>query len=70
MKRINYIIGICILVASLITAATQGYMPLNEGIGEAETEEKETQPPHQKPTYYWPRGDGSLSAEVRESRQI
>ncbi len=66
MKRINYIIGICILVASLITAATQGYMPLNEGIGETETEEKEEQPPHKKPIDYWPRGDGSLSAEVIE----
>lgn len=66
MKRINYIIGICILAASLITAATQGYMPLDEGIGETETEEKEEQPPHKKPIDYWPRGDGSLSAEVIE----
>lgn len=64
MKRINYIIGICILAASLITAATQGYMLFDEGTGE--TEVKDKQPPHKVPNKYWPKGTWDQDVLVKE----
>lgn len=71
MKRINYIIGICILVASLITAATQGGDVFDGWRKLTKAGEEEVQPPHKHPNNYWNfwgnKGhNGSLKVEVKD----
>lgn len=71
MKRINYIIGICILVASLITAATQGGDVFDGWKKLTKAGEEEVQPPHKHPNNYWNfwgnKGhNGSLKVEVKD----
>lgn len=69
MKRINYIIGICILAASLITAATQGGDVFDGWKKLTKAGEEEVQPPHKHPNAYWRfwgKGNGSLNVVVEE----
>lgn len=64
MKRINYIIGICILAASLITAATQGYILFDEGM--TETKAGDEHQSHEVPNEYWPNGTWDQNVLVKE----
>ena len=69
MKRINYIIGICILAVSLITAATQGGDVFDGWKKLTKAGEEEVQPPHKHPNAYWRfwgKGNGSLNVVVEE----
>lgn len=71
MKRINYIIGICILAASLITAATQGGDVFDGWKKLTKAGEEEVQPPHAPPHLYWDNNSGgTLKTEVKTPEDI
>lgn len=71
MKRINYIIGICILAASLITAATQGGDVFDGWKKLTKAGEEEKQPPHAPPHLYWNNNSGGTrQTEVKTPEDI